>query len=101
MALDTENLSLVGGGSKAGNAPQMWSYKSTDTPAVIDSAGYFDNGTTTNTGMRDLMKVGDLLYVHGTSGGTAVFGLHIVTQVTAAGIIDVTDATALGGSDTD
>ena len=101
MALDTENLSLVGGGSKAGNAPQMWSYKSTDTPAVIDSAGYFDNGTTTNTGMRDLMKVGDLLYVHGTSGGTAVFGLHIVTQVTSAGIIDVTDATALGGSDTD
>jgi len=101
MALDTENLSLVGGGSKAGNAPQMWSYKSTDTPAVIDSAGYFDNGTTTNTGMRDLMKVGDLIYIHGTSGGTAVYGLHIVTQVTAAGIIDVTDATALGGSDTD
>jgi hypothetical protein len=101
MALDTENLSLVGGGSKAGNAPQMWSYKSTDTPAVIDSAGYFDNGTTTNTGMRDLMKVGDLIYIHGTSGGTAVFGLHIVTQVTSAGIIDVTDATALGGTDTD
>ena len=101
MALDTENLSLVGGGSKAGNAPQMWSYKSTDTPAVIDSAGYFDNGTTTNTGMRDLMKVGDLIYIHGTSGGTAVFGLHVVTQVTSAGIIDVTDATALGGTDTD
>ena len=101
MALNLENLSLVGGGSKAGNAPQMWSYKSTDTPAVIDSAGYFDNGATTNTGMRDLMKVGDLMFIHGTSGGTAVYGLHIVTQVTAAGIIDVTDATALGGSDTD
>ena len=101
MALNLENLSVVGGGSKAGNAPQMWSYKSTDTPAVIDSAGYFDNGTTTNTGLRDLFKVGDLMYIHGTSGGTAVYGLHIVTQVTAAGIIDVTDATTLGGTDTD
>jgi hypothetical protein len=101
MALNLENLSLIGGGSKAGNAPQMWSYVSTDTPAVIDSAGYFDNGTTTNTGLRDLMKVGDLMFIHGTSGGTAVYGLHIVTQVTAAGIIDVTDATVLGGTDTD
>ena len=100
MALNLENLSLIGGGSKAGNAPQMWSYVSTDTPAVIDSAGYFDNGTTTNTGMRDLMKVGDLIYIHGTSGGTAVYGLHIVTA-NASGIIDATDATALGGTDTD
>jgi hypothetical protein len=100
MALNLENLSLVGGGSKAGNAPQMWSYKSTDTPAVIDSVGYFDNGTTTNTGLRDLMKVGDLIYIHGTSGGTAVYGHHVVLS-NASGIIDVADATAIGGTDTD
>jgi hypothetical protein len=101
MAFNSENMSLIGGGSKAGNAPQMWSYKSDDTAAVIDSAGYFDNGTTTNTGMRDLMKVGDLMFVHAVASGSATFGMHIVTQVTAAGIVDVTDATVLGATDTD
>jgi|TARA_Y100000310_G_scaffold25794_1_gene24659 hypothetical protein len=100
MALNLENLSLIGGGSKAGNAPQMWSYVSEDTPATIDSSGYFDNGTTTNTGLRDLMNVGDLIYIHGTSAGTAVFGHHIVLS-NASGVIDVADADAIGASDTD
>ena len=41
----------------------MWIYKTDDAHAAIDSAGYFDNGTTTNTGMRDMMNIGDVIFV--------------------------------------
>jgi hypothetical protein len=52
--------------------------------------------------MRNEMSVGDLVYVHANSAGTTpTYGLHIVTQITAAGIIDVTNAVALGAIDSD
>lgn len=101
MAFDKTGLNAVST-SKAGNAPQVFTYKTDDTAATVDGAGYFDNGATTNTGMRNIMKVGDLVYVHANASGTTpTYGLHIVTQVSAAGIIDVTNATALGGTDSD
>lgn len=99
MAFSKDGLNLVNG-SKAGNAPQVWAYKSDDTAAVIDGSGYFDNGATTNTGMRDLMKVGDLIYVYANADSTPTFGLHIVTS-NSSGIIDVTNAVALGAIDSD
>jgi hypothetical protein len=101
MAFDKTGLMLVGG-SKAGNAPQMWTYKTNDTAGTVDTAGYFDNGSTTNTGMRNVFRLGDLIYVHANAAGTTpTYGLHIVTQISTAGIIDVTNATALGGTDSD
>lgn len=100
MAFDKSGLNLVNG-AKAGNAPQIWAYKTNDTAAVVDGAGYFDNGSTTNTGMRDVMRVGDLIYVYADADSSASFGLHIVTQITTAGVIDVTNAVALGSIDSD
>jgi hypothetical protein len=101
MAFNKEGLN-VAAQSKAGEAPQFFTYKTDDTAATVDTAGYFDNGATTNTGMRNTMKVGDLVYVHANASGTTpTYGLHIVTQVSAAGVIDVTNATALGGTDSD
>lgn len=100
MAFDKTGLNLVSG-SKAGNAPQVWAYMTTDAAATVDTAGYFDNGSTTNTGMRNLMKIGDLIYrVTLSSGAFSTAGLHVVTG-NASGVVDVTDATALGGTDTD
>lgn len=100
MAFSTTGLNLVGG-SKAGNSPQVWTYQTEDAAATVDTTGYFDNGTTTNTGMRNLMKAGDLIYrVTTSSGAYSSAGLHVVLS-NASGIIDVSDATALGGSDTD
>lgn len=88
--------------SKKGSAPKIWTYRTTDAATTVDGAGYFDNGTTTNTGMRNEMAVGDLIYVHANSAGTTpTFGLLIVNQVTAAGIIDTSNATALGATDSD
>lgn len=101
MAFARSGLTVVGA-SKKGNAPKMWLYKTTDTAATVDGAGYFDNGATTNTGMRNEMSLGDLIYVHSNSGGTTpTYGFMIVTQITAAGIIDVTNATTLGTVDSD
>lgn len=99
MAFDKEGLNLVSG-SKAGKAPQIWAYKTNDTAATVDGSGYFDNGATTNTGMRDLMRVGDLVYVHADADSTPSYGLHIVTG-NASGVIDVTNAVALGSVDSD
>jgi hypothetical protein len=101
MAFARSGLTVVGG-SKKGAAPKMWLYKTADVVTTVDGAGYFDNGATTNTGMRNEMSVGDLVYVHANSAGTTpTYGLMIVTQITAAGIIDVTNATALGATDSD
>ena len=57
MAFDKTGLQPIGGQAKAGNAPQMWSYTSTDRLTVIDGEGYFND-------VSDLLKVGDLIYVH-------------------------------------
>lgn len=101
MAFSRSGLTVVGG-SKKGNAPKMWLYKTADTAATVDTRGYFDNATTSNTGMRNEMSVGDLVYVHANSAGTTpTYGLMIVTEVSATGIIDVTNATALGATDSD
>jgi hypothetical protein len=101
MAYDATGLSLASG-SKAGNSPQIWAYRTNDLITAVDGAGYFDNGATTNTGLRNLFKVGDLIYVHANAAGTTpTYGLVIVTQVSTAGIIDVTNAVALGTIDSD
>jgi hypothetical protein len=45
MAYNKDNLQPIGGQSKAGNAPQMWSYTApgTDALADINTAGYFND----------------------------------------------------------
>jgi len=54
MAYSATGLMLVAG-SKAGNAPQMWTYQSADAIGDIDGAGYFNDASS-------ILKVGDLIY---------------------------------------
>ena len=42
MAYAQLGLQPIGGQSKTGNAPQMWSYKSADTIATVNTSGYFN-----------------------------------------------------------
>ena len=84
----------VAAGSKAGNAPQIWTYKTTDLITAVDASGYFNSASS-------LLKVGDLMYVHANSAGTVpTFGFVIVTSNTGT-VVDVTNATALGTIDSD
>lgn len=99
MAFDKDGLNVVSA-SKSGKAPKVFTYKTTDPLTTVDGAGYFDNGTSTNTGMRNVMSVGDLVYVYGNSDDTAEFGLMII-NANASGVIDATNATTLGGTDSD
>tara|TARA_R100000664_G_scaffold6339_1_gene11355 strand:+ start:487 stop:768 length:282 start_codon:yes stop_codon:yes gene_type:complete len=93
MAYAVAGLQPIGGQSKAGNAPQVWSYTSTDAKTAIDASGYFNDAS-------DLLKVGDLIYVHASTGGTRTYSLHPVVSV-ASGVVDIGDGTAVSATDSD
>ena len=59
MAYSSTGLNAAGGQSKAGNAPQMWTYTSADAIATVNTSGYFNSAAS-------LLKVGDIIFVHGT-----------------------------------
>lgn len=95
MAFAQAGFNPIGGQSKAGAAPQIWSYTTTDTAATVDSSGYFN-------AMASLLKVGDLIYrVTTSSGSVSTAGLHVVMSISAAGVVDVADTTAMTVTNTD
>ena len=93
MAYAEIGLQPIGAESKAGNAPQMWSYKSADAKTAIDAEGYFND-------VSDLLKVGDIIYVHASTGGTRTYSLHPVVS-NASGVVDIGDGTAISATDSD
>lgn len=104
MPFTANTIYPVGGNPAAGSsgAPTIWAYRTNDAIATVDGAGYFDNGTTTNTGMRTQMRVGDFIFVHALAGtSTRTFGVLVVNSVTAAGVIDTSNVTAFGAIDSD
>lgn len=74
----------------------VWSYWTTDSLATVDSAGYFDNGETTRTRMRDMLKVGDIIHVTVVDSATTPTSVTdagtLVVNSISSGIIDTTDA---------
>jgi hypothetical protein len=92
MAYEVKGLMLVAG-SKAGNAPQMWTYKSNDLAEDIDGAGYFNDAAS-------ILKVGDLMYIHADADSSATFGLAVV-NANSGTVVDITSLTALGAVDSD
>lgn len=94
MAFDATNFGPIGGQARRGKQPQLWSYKTEDTAATVDTAGYFSS-------MYNSLEIGDLIYRCTTSSGAfSTAGLHVVKDK-ASGAIDVVDATALTTTDTD
>ena len=93
MAYSSTNLQPIGGQAKAGNAPQMWSYTApgTDTLADINTEGYFNDAS-------GVLKVGDLVYVWDSSVPTATL---LVVLSNAAGVVDLSDGTAIAVTDAD
>ena len=91
MAYAEIGLQPIGGQSKAGNAPQMWSYKSADAIAPVNSEGYFNDAS-------DVLKVGDLIYVYDSNTPTANL---VVVLSNASGVVDVSDGQAITVADAD
>ncbi|MDA9085873.1 hypothetical protein N9K12_03580 [Methylophilaceae bacterium] len=86
MAYNIDGLSPAGAQSKAGDAPQMWTYKSADAKATVAASGYFNS-------VSSVLKVGDLVMIYDTA--TPAASLHIVLTNTAAGVVDVSAGTDL------
>lgn len=91
MAYAEIGLQPIGGQSKAGNAPQMWSYKSADAISTVNSEGYFNDAS-------DVLKVGDLIYVYDSNTPTANL---VVVLSNASGVVDVSDGQAITVADAD
>lgn len=84
--------------SKPGAAPSIFTYRTTDTAADVDTAGYFDS-------VREQLRIGDLIYRVTVDGNGALVtaGFHTVKDKPASNAagVDVTDTLALTVTDTD
>ena len=101
MAFIRANFGAIGGQSKAGlgGAPAMYSYKTDDSAATVDSADYF-------LALKDVLKVGDIIYrvtvtnLGASNEATSTYGPHLVNAVSSTSV-DVSDATTGTVTDTD
>ena len=91
MAYSSTGLNSAGGQSKAGNAPQIWTYTSADAIATVNTAAYFNDASS-------LLKVGDIIFVY----DSATPSMNIVYVLpNASGVVDVSDGLAVTATDTD
>ena len=93
MAFARSGWNPIGGQSKKGNSPAMWSYTSTDAHTAIRAAAYFNN-------VSDDVTVGDIIYSWASTGGTATASWHVVVS-NASGVVDVADAVTVALTDSD
>ncbi len=91
MAYSSTGLSAAGGQSKAGNAPQIWTYSSADAIATVNTSGYFNSAAS-------LLKVGDLIYVYDTVN---VLGHLVYVNANSGTVVDVTNGLAVTDTDSD
>ena len=91
MAYIKTNLQAIGG--QVGDSPTLWSYRTADTIAAVNTEGYFNDAS-------EVLEVGDLIYLWTSTGGTPVAVLSQVLS-NASGVVDIADGTVLAATDTD
>ena len=95
MAYNAKHLVMMAHGS----GQQWWSYRTPDTPATVDTAGYFTGEAVA------MLRVGDLIFVQQVDnadqpGSVTAAGWHLVLSNDGA-TVDVSNATAVSTADTD
>jgi len=94
MAFDRSNWNCIGGQEKAGTIPALYVYTTTEAHTAVDASGYFND-------LSDTLSVGDMIMVHGATGGTRTVTMHIVVS-NASSVVDISDGTTIGAvSDSD
>ena len=93
MAFSTTGFNPIGGQSKAGTAPAIYTYASTDAQSVIRASGYFNTIAAT-------LKVGDIIFCYSATGGTPVMSTAYVNSNTGT-VVDITDGVVITATDTD
>ena len=96
MAFNRDFMARQGGGGKA---PTLWTYKTQDTLAVCDTAGYFNS-------QIDEFQLGDTIFVSvvtniGLSNEALSDQGALVVNSLAAAAVDTTDETAFVTADAD
>lgn len=91
MAFDRDGWNPIGGQSKKGQAPQLYTYTTTDAVATVDASGYFNN-------VSDEVAVGDVIISVTSTGGTLASSIHTVVS-NASGVVDISDGTAITQTD--
>ena len=91
MALNLSNLAVqVQTGT---DLPRLFVYKTTDTIADVNTAGYFNNAS-------KILKVLDTIFVYSSTDGTPALNIVYVNS-NSGGVVDVTDGTTVAATDTD
>ena len=93
MAFSATGFNTIGGQSKSGNAPAIYSYSSADAQSVIRASGYFNS-------VASVLKVGDIIFCYSATGGTPVMSTAYVNS-NSAGVVDITDGVTVTATDTD
>jgi hypothetical protein len=93
MAFSATGFGTIGGQSKSGNAPAIYSYSSTDAQSVIRVSGYFNS-------VASILKVGDIIFCYSATGGTPVMSTAYVNSNTGT-VVDITDGVTVTATDTD
>lgn len=91
MAFDGSNLaSMLHNGI---NAPNIWTYTTTDSQADLNTAGYFNDAA-------GYLRVNDLIYGVTSTGTTAVHSQYIVLS-NDGDIVDVSNGVDIAVTDGD
>ncbi len=91
MAFGRDGWNPIGGQSKKGDAPQIFTYTSVDAIATVNTEGYF------NAVSADV-SVGDVIFVHDSN--TPTMSIAMVKSNTG-GVVDITDGTTVSMTDSD
>lgn len=86
---------VIGSGEATPGTPSLFSYRTQDDAATVDTSGYFN-------AMAAVLRPGDLIYrvTVNATGVVQTAGWHVV-MTNAAGVVNVSDTTALTVTNTD
>ena len=93
MAFARAGWNPIGGQSKKGTAPQLFTYTTTDTVATLNTAAYFND-------VSEDVSVGDVIISVTSTGGTLASSIHTVVS-NASGVVDESDGTTIAQTDSD
>ena len=93
MAFARAGWNPIGGQSKKGSAPQLFTYTTTDTVATVNTAAYFND-------VSEDVSVGDVIISVTSTGGTLASSIHTVVS-NSSGVVDVSDGTTIAQTDSD
>ena len=88
MAFSRSGWGTLGGQAFAGTLPALYVYTTTDAHTVVDGSGYFND-------LADTLVVGDMIIVHGATGGTRTITMHAVVSNDGT-TVDISDGTTIG-----